>query len=257
MSGISFLSENLFDDAQLTLTTGSENAQFPLVNLKNDSPSVKFRSVGSTAVIEVDLLATRDIEYVAVCADPGAGFLITSATFKTSATNDFSLSTSYNIDLSNQQQIGFKKISTVSHRYVEITLTASGGFTELGKIFIGSAINIPQNSISIGSFEYGYNDRSVVRQNKYGQKFIDKLNTTKTLGGSIEFCTKEEQEIIDNMMIEKGESYPFWMIVDENSDAMNDGNFKLMIYGYAEGDLKWSAAGGQLYSTSIKMKQAI
>lgn len=257
MSGISFLSDNLFDDAELSLTTGSENAQFPLVNLKNDSPSVKFRGIGSTAVIVIDLLVTRDIQYVAVCADPNAGFLITSATFKTSTTNDFSLSTSHTIDLNNQQLIGFKKIPTINHRYVELTLTASGGFTELGKVFVGTAVNIPQNSLSIGSFKYGYNDRSVVRSNKYGQKFIDRLNTTKYLGGSIEFCTREEHETLDNMLLDKGESYPLWMIVDEESEAMNDGNFKLTIYGYVEGNLEWSSAGGQLYTTSINIKQAI
>lgn len=257
MSGINFLSDNLFDDATISLTTGSENAQFPLENLKNDSPSVKFRGVGATAVILIDLLVTRDIQYVAVCADPGAGFLITSASFKTSATTDFSLSTSHTIDLNNQQTIGLKKIDTVSHRYVELTLTASSDFTELGKVFVGTALNIPQNSLSISSFNYGYNDRSKIRLNDYGQKFINKLNTTKTIAGDIEFCTKEEQESIDNMLIDKGESYPLWMIVDENSEAMNDGNFKLAIYGYVEGDLEWSANGGQLYSTSIKVKQAI
>lgn len=257
MSGISFLSENLVDDATLSLTTGTENAQFPLVNIKNDSPSVKFRSVGATAVIVFDLLVTRDIQYVALAADPGAGFLITSASFKTSVTTDFSLSSANTIDLSNQQGIGFKKISTVNHRYVQLTLVGSGGFAEIGKVFIGTSVNLPQNSLSIGSFKYGYNDRSVVRSNKYGQKFIDRLNTTKYLGGTIEFCTQAEQEELDNMLLDKGESYPLWMIVDEESDAMTDGNFKLTIYGYVEGDLEWNASGGQLYSTSINIKQAI
>lgn len=257
MSGISFLADNLYDDADVILTTGAENAQFPLTNLKNDSPSVKFRSVGSTAVLEIDLLVTRDIQYVAIAADPGAGFLISSASFKTSATNDFSLSTVHNIDLSSQQTIGFKKIATVGHRYVEITLNGSGGFAEIGKIFIGEALNIPLNSLSIGSFKYGYKDQATIRRNKYGQKFINTLNKIKSLGGTIEFCTKDEQESIDDMLIEKGESYPIWMIVDEDSEAMNEGNFKLTIYGYVEGDLSWSAAGGQLYSTSINVVQAI
>lgn len=257
MSGITFLSENHFDGASLTLTTGTPNAQFPLSNLQNDSPSVKFRSGGNTGVIEVDLLAAQDITYIAIAADPLTSFTITAATVKTSATTDFSLSTMYTIDLSQQQAIGFKSIPQVNHRYVEITLTGTGGFTELGKVFIGSEINIPQNSISISSFGYSYNDRSSIQANKYGQKFIDTLNQTKSLGGTIEYCTKDEQETIDNMLIYHGKSLPIWMILDENSEAFNDGNFKLMIYGYLNKDNSWSAAGGQLYNVSIEIDQAI
>jgi hypothetical protein len=257
MSGITFLSNNLFDNATLSLTTGSENAQFPLSNLKNDSPSVKFRSVGSTAVILIDLLTTQDIEYVGIASDPADLFLITSASFKTSTTTDFSSSPSYSISISNEHSLGYRQITTVNHRYVELTLVGSGGFTELGKVFVGEGINIPQNSLSISSFSYGYKDMSEIKKNKYAQRFINKLNTVKTLGGDIEFCTKEEQELIDDMLIRHGKNLPFWMIVDPNEDAMNAGNFKLAIYGYMESDIKWSSSGGQLYSTGIDMDQAI
>lgn len=257
MSGITFLSDNLFDNATISLTTGTENAQFPLVNLQNDSPSVKFRGIGNTTVILIDLLTTQDITYVAVAADPANSFLITSATFKTSVTTDFSLSTMYTVDLSNDQGIGFKTIPEVNHRYVQLTLTGTGGFTELGKVFIGEAINIPQNSLSISSFAYGYADRSIIKENRYGQKFIDLINTVKSISGDIEFCTKDEQETIDNMLLDHGQSHPLWIIVDENSEAFNEGNFKLTMYGYMENDISWSASGGQLYNTTINMKQAI
>lgn len=257
MSGISFLSENHFDIATLSLTTGTENAQFPLVNLKNDSPSVKFRGVGNTAVILIDLLTTRDIDYVAICADPNESFLISSASFKTSLTTDFSLSPVNNITLSFEQGIGYKQITEVTHRYVQLTITGTGGFTELGKVFVGKAINIPQNSLSISSFKYGYEDRSVIKSNRYGQKFIDKLNSVKILGGDIEYCTKSEQEIIDDMLIYHGQNKPIWMLVDEANEAMNSGEYKLTIYGYIENEIMWSANGGQIYSTGVNIKQAI
>lgn len=257
MSALKFLVDNYFDEATISLTTGTENAQFPLVNLKNDSPSVKFKGVGNTAVILVDLLTTRDIDYVAVAADPMESFLINSITFKTSTTTDFSLSTMYTVDLSVEQTIGFKEIPEITHRYVEITITGSGGFTELGKVFIGKAVRLQQNSLSISSFKYGYNDRSSTRENKFGQRFIDESNLTKILGGTIEFCTQDEQEELDNIFLSKGQAHPFWMIVDQDSEAMTDGNFKLTIYGYMQNEPSWSAAGGQLYNTSIDLRQAI
>lgn len=257
MSGIKFLSENYFDSADLSMLTGTENAQFPLENLKNDSPSVKFRGIGSTSVILIDLLETRDIDFVAVCADPLESFRITSASFRTSTTVDFSLSPVNVIALSNEQSIGYKEITEVSHRYVELTIVGSGGFTELGKVFVGQAVRLPQNSISISSFSYSYNDRSNTRSNRYGQKFIDKLNQVKSLGGTIEYCTKDEQQALDDMLLRHGESYPLWMIIDSNSDALNEGNFKLTVYGYLSGDISWSASGGQLYTTSIEINQAV
>lgn len=257
MAALKFLSDNLADNATVSLTTGTENAQFPLDNLLNDSPSVKFRSQESVCVILFDLLVTRDIDFVAVAADPLESFLITSVEIKTSTTTDFSMSINYPLDLSEQQAIGYVEIPEATHRYVQVTLTGSGDFTELGKIFIGKALRFELNSISIGSFKYAYKDGSVISQNKYGQKFINKINTVKMLGGDIEFCTKDEQEDIDDMFIEHGRSLPLWMIIDQDSEAMNDGNFKLTIYGYSETDLAWSAAGGQLYTTSVNIRQGV
>jgi hypothetical protein len=257
MSGITFLSENYTDSAEYSITTGTENAQFPLENLRNDSPSVKFRGVGSVAVIVFDLLQTRDIDYIAVAADPLESFLVNTITAKTSVTTDFSSSPVYPIAISMGQTIGYGTFTEVTHRYVELTITGSGGFTELGKVFVGKGLNLPLNSVSIDSFKYQYDDKATIRQNKYGQKFIDKTNQTKVLGGEIQYCTKEEQETLDDMAIRHGESYPLWMILDPNNEAMNEGEFKLMIYGYNEGTISWSASGGQLYSISVQIKQAI
>lgn len=257
MSGITFLSDNLYSEASVSLTTGTENAQFPLSNLKNDSPSVKFRSIGSTAVLLIDLLATRDIDHVAIAADPIESFLITSASFKTSITTDFSLSTSHTIDLSVEQAIGFKSITQVSHRYVELTLIGSGGFTEIGNIFIGKGVNLPLNSYSISSFKYSYSDQANIRRNKYGQRFIDTRNNIKSISGTIEYCTKDEQETLDNMLLEHGQSYPLWVVLDPGSEAINDGKYKLTMYGYMENEISWSASGGQLYTIQIDMRQAI
>jgi hypothetical protein len=247
MSGLIFLSENYTDTADFSLTTGTENAQFPLENLRNDSPSVKFRSIGSTAVILMDLGMTRDIDYIAIAA----------VSVKTSTTTDFSLSTSYPITLSVSQTTGYVQMTEVSHRYVQLTLVGSGGFAELGKVFVGKGIELEFNSLSIDSFNYNSVDRSEVSQNKYGQKFVNVLNKQKEISGSIQYCTKAEQEIVDDVLARHGQSYPLWIIVDKNSDGMNDGANKLSIYGYNEDDIKWSAVGGQHYNISLSIKQAI
>jgi len=257
MAGIKFLSENLFDLGTLSLTTGTANAQFPLDNLKNDSPSIKFRSTGNTAVVEIDLLQTRDIDTIAIAGDPTEGIGVTAATVRTSVTTDFSGSPVDVIDISTTENIGFVSIAEVSHRYVEITFTGSGSFVDLGKIFIGKAISLTQNNISISSFEYSRDDKSRVKSNRYGQKFIDSLPNVKSLGGSIEFATITEHEELDDMFLRHGKTLPLWMLIDETSSGMNDGKFKLTVYGYLSQHPRWSASGGRLYSASLQVVQAV
>jgi len=257
MSGINFLSDNFFKDATKTLTTGTENAQFPVSNLDNDSPSVKFRSNGNTVILEVDLQQTRDIDTLALVGDPTSAFGMTTVTYKTSVTTDFTLSPINVVTLDPSQNMGLSYITEVTHRYVEISFIGQGSYVELGHIFIGKRINLTQNSFSISSFGYGYNDRSKVRTSEYGQKFINELPLVKSLSGTMEFCTKAEQETLDDMFIKHGKHEPLWVIVDKDSEAINEGATKLTAYGYMGGVPSWSASGGQTYNADIEIVAAV
>lgn len=257
MAGINFLSENFTDVADLTITTGAANAQFPLSNIQNVSTAKKFRSTGNTVVIEFDLQQTRDIDTIAIVGDATAQLGVTAVSVKTAVTNDFSGSTPIPITLSSEHNIGYEFITEVSHRFVEVTLTGTGSYVELSNIFIGKRINLTQNSFSISSFRYGYDDNSDVRQNRYGQAFIDELPLRKKLGGTIEFCTKSEQETLDDMFIKHGVHEPLWVIVDPNSDGMNVGQYKLAMYSYLEQVPEWSASGGQTYNASLDLRQVV
>lgn len=255
--GINFLSENLVKSANYELTTGTENAQFPLANISNDATAVKFRSLENDIVIRFDLQQTRTIDAIALHGDTNGTLGMTTASFKTSLTTDFSSSTAQNIPLSGSDLIGYLFLDTpVDHRYVELTLSGSGVFVELSTIFIGERVNIEQNNLSIQSFRYGRSDKSSVLENEYGQRFINKRNTLKFVGGNLEFCTKTEQETLDDMFIRHNRSEPLWVIVDNEGAGMNNGQYKLTVYGYLERVPLWSAAGGQHYSTDIRVNQA-
>jgi hypothetical protein len=257
MSGINFLSENLVDDATITITTGAANAQFPVLNLLNESPSNKFRSTGDTVVLEFDLAQTRDIDTIALVGDPTGTFGVTDLIVKTSVTTDFSGSTPISINLDAERNIGWSFITEVSHRFVEMTFTGTGSFSEVSNIFIGKRINLPQNNLSLGSFRYGYTDKSVARGNDYGQQFIDTRNKIKFISGGIEYATKDEHETLDDMFIRHGRHLPLWMIVDPDSEGMNFGAYKLAIYGYLLRSPRWSASGGQTYNANLRVTEAI
>jgi hypothetical protein len=178
-------------------------------------------------------------------------------TIKTSVTTDFSGSPVIPITLSTEHNIGYDFITSVSHRYVEVTLTGTGSFAEVGRIFIGARTNLADNSLSVSSFRYAYEDRSRISSNRYGQKFIDELPLGKQISGRIEFANQTEQETIDDLYLKHGRHEPIWVIVDPDSDAINEGQFKLAMYSYFESQPVWVASGGQIYSTDVDFRQVV
>lgn len=256
MAGINFLSDNLFKSANVTITTGTANAQFPVSNLQNDSPSIKFRSTGNTVVLEIDLQQLSDIDTLTVIGDPTETFGMTAVTYKTSVTTDFSGSPVYSVTLDPTQNMGYSYITQVTHRFVEVTFTGQGSYVELGGIFIGQRVNIEQNNLSIASFNYGYSDKADTSESPYGQKFINERLLQKSISGTLEYCTKSEQQTLDDLYIKHGRHEPLWMIVDKDGDAINNGDTKLTIYGYFNRIPVWSASGGQTYNSTIRIKAA-
>lgn len=254
--GISFLSDNLLNNGLVSLTTGTENAQFPLENIKNDATAIKFRSQENDVVILVDLQQTRTIDTFAIHGDTGEELGVTSISIKTSLTTDFSTATAIPIPVSAEFLMGYEFIDEVDHRFVEITLSGSGTFCEVSNIFIGKRTTLEQNNISIGSFRYGFTDRSVVSTNTYGQRFVNKRNPLKYVGGNLEFCTKIEQEQLDEIFLRHKRSSPLWMIVDKEGMGMNSGEYKLTVYGYLQVVPQWTASGGQHYTADIRINQA-
>jgi len=257
MSGINFLSNNLLDASSISITAGTANGQFPLSNLQNDSPSLKFRSTTNSVTILVDTGVTQTADTLALVGDPTGTLGVTVATFKNSVTTDFSGSTAHTVTLSSEFNMGLEYITAESGRYWQIELTGNGSYAELGNVYIGERLNLPQNSISIDSFLLENMDKSSFRRNQYGQKFIDLRNKVKVISGSINHCTKDETETLDDLWQVHGKNKPLWVILDKDSEAMNDGGFRLTVYGYLNQMPNWKASGGQLYSTKIRMEQAI
>lgn len=255
--GITFLSDNLVNDSVISLDTGTENAQFPLSNLKIEATAKRFRSLENNVVIIFDLQQTRTINTIALHGDTNNDLGMTSASIRTSLTTDFSSSPVTNIPLSAEHLFGYAYLDTeVDHRYVELTLTGTGVYVELSNIFIGERVEIEQNNLTIDSFRYGYRDNSVTSNNKYDQLFVDKRNSTKFISGALEFCTKSEHQILDDLFKRHQRSESLWMIVDKEGNAMIDGEYKLTVYGYLQDVPLWSAAGGQHYSANIRVNQA-
>lgn len=255
--GITFMSDNLILDAELSITTGAENIQFPLRNLQNVSTVKKFRSDGNSVVVVVDMQQTRSFDAIAVMGDSVGQFGISNVSFKSSMTTDFSGSTAQFIPINASENMGWLFFNEESVRYVELTFSGNGSFVEVGSIFIAKRIVLPQNNISTGSFKYVQADKSNVSKNRYSQRFIDELPSVKSLSGSIQYCTVEEQFELDELFNKHGIHEPLFMVIDQDSAGMTQGKYKLSIYGYLSKSPQWSASGGQLWNTSVTVEQAI
>ena len=255
--GIRFICDNYVNDADITLSEGTSNAQFPLKNLNNPLLGKYARIESNDAKIVFDLKQITSIDSFVVLGNPHHTFGMSNVSFKTAPSTDFSTATSYNIPLNAEQNMGYVFLETpVSHRYVEFTFVGTGSYTEIGHILIGSHIYLPQNNLSIGSFAYGYTDLSTISKNQYNQRFVDKRNLVKTLSGTLEACTKEEMDQIDTMYISKGRHEPIFMVTDIGGNSLINAEYKLSSYGYFESQPSWSAVGGFLYSTSITLESA-
>jgi len=256
MSNIKFLSENLVDNAVMTLNTGTANAQFPLSNLQNESPSLKFKSTTATVKIQFDMITTSAVDSIGLVGDPSETLGFVTANLRHSATTDFSGSPVIPITLSAEFNMGLEFITEVSTRYYELELTGSTN-VELGNIFLGKALSLPKQNYSVGSFTYLHTDNSTIRGNEYGQNFIDIRNLQQKLRGTIEFADKTEMESLDDMFKFHGRHKPVWVIVDSTSAAVTDGVFRFSTYGYFEQFPTWQASGGQHYSATMSIQEAI
>lgn len=256
MAGINILSRNLVDNSDITIDTGTENAQFPLSNIYIDSPAKRTRFDETTVILIFDLQESTEIDSLAIHGDTNNILGITGATYRYSINTDFSSSPVNTINLNSENLVGFDLLSNaVVCRYVELTLTG-GSFVEISNIFIGKRTYLPFQNITKTSFKFEYMDKSNIDVNDYGQVFVDKRNQIKSLSGSLDYCTPDEMDEIDEILKRHGKSSPFWIIVDENSESITDALYRLSIYGYSQKNPTWKKESGLLWSTSLTLIQA-
>lgn len=256
MSGINFLSRNLFDNSEVTVDTGTVNAQFPVSNLFIDSPAKKTRFIDTTVVLVIDLKESTEVDSVAVHGDTNDNLGITGATYRYSINTDFSSSPVNTVTLNAENRLGFSLLETpVVCRYIELTLTG-GSLVELSNLFIGKRVYMQYQNITKTTFKFDYIDKSNIDTNDYGQVFVDKRNMIKGLSGSIDHALPDEFNQIDEILRRHGKSSPLWIIVDQENGSITEALYRLSIYGYLTKSPQWKKESGLLWNTPISLMQA-
>lgn len=255
MSKLTFLSENFVDDATLSIITGTEDAQFPLSNLKDIRTTKVFRASENTVEVQIDLLLAQTVNAFAVVGSSTDGLGFTSLTIKGSPSTDFSGSTAVTIDLNAENNFGFKLFDDSPFRFWKLEFTGTGSFTEVSNIFLGQKEQFDNNSFSISSFRYTNNDNSRVKFNTFGQPFIDKRSRLKTISGTIQHMNTAEFDLLNEIINRHGKTEPIWILTDPTGESATDGEFLFSIYGLFSRipDIRYS--GYALYNASLNIGQ--
>lgn len=252
MSKATFLSDNYFLDANISLLTGTENSQFPLSNLKHTFSTKVFRSNEDEVSILIDLQQSRHVDYICLRGSCIEGLGLTNATIVGSSSLIFG--TPEELEISQKYNIGMKKLNAAL-RYWKLTLTGVE-YVELGNIFIGPMVQMDDNNISQG-FSYQLNTNSVVQKNLVGQRFIDTYGTQKLMSGEIKLANATEFEQINSIHEQIGENIPLWFILDENEDmSIQDAKFKFSGMFYVK-DLVWKQVIYMYWDCVLNFEEAL
>lgn len=206
-----------------TVTPSTENAQFPVANIKDDRRTKVYRSTSNSDNIVFDLGATEDVDAVCIAPDWRNGFGFTAITIEANATDvwtspaftqSFSFDSTYGTGITEFS-------STQSYRFWRLVITSSLGYCELGNVFIGPKVDITTNGISEGIL-FQNNDIVKTSTTEYGQEFYDVIAQRKEITG-LRYSTMNTSEItqffgiIDNVRTIN----PFWVRF-KNLDSILD-----------------------------------
>lgn len=258
MSNLTFLTNNRLLEGEVSMITGTENAQFPLKNIKHAFTTKVFRSNEGYVELLIDLKATDDINAFAIVGSSVNGLGFGDVKLQGSLSTDFTGSPVIPVDVSANHNFGFALFEPEgAFRFWKLTFTNTGGdYVEVSNLYLGDKTEIVTNGITTESFKYSNEDNLNISANKYGQKFIDKFNNIKTLEGEVKFVNAEEFDLLNDMYIQTGQHLPVWALVDPEGQMGEDSEFMFSGYFYFGKDLKWQLAAPFLYNVKINLIEA-
>lgn len=259
MCKLTFLSENYVEDPIITIQAqnGVVGERFPVENITHPFTTKMFRSESSSVEVFIDLKQTREVDSFAITGNNITGMGFNNVVLFGSGSTDFSSSTPIFLNLNKEHNFGFKLFdNSTFFRFWKILFVGATEI-EVSNLFLGKKIQLDQNGISQSSFNYNLSDNSSVANNRYGQSFVDQRNRIKFMSGDIEFCNKEEFEIINDIWLYHGNFRPLWIIVDPLGSLANDGEYLFSMYCYFDEAIEWTTVGPSLFNTTLELRQVV
>ncbi len=247
-----FGTDNLMDDATLSIITGAANAQFPLNNMLIPITSKPFRSTGSSVDFLIDTGTITPIDTFMVVGDNTVGLGVDTISIYGSTTTDFSGSTEIVIDLSAENNFGFKEFTSVNFRYWKVELNGSV-YCEISNIYLGASQTLSTNAIALGSFKYVVKENVNIKENKYGNRFITQYNTRKSLVGDFKLLNDTEYTVIREIFNDSKRSTPLWFITAPSDEIGTDSKYIYSGFFYLNKDTNFNNTNFKLWSTQLNL----
>ena len=273
MANITFLSENHMLESQVTVTTGTTNAQFPVDNIKSDFTTKQARIApaifgSSPQKLGVRLLFQLEsdemIDTIALVPNSITGFGFGSVSYKLSLTNSFDPDASTpvvnTIDLSSKYDFAIGQNEAELAKFVELTFEGVAGFAEISKIFIGKRLTL-STSFSQSSFARTINRNDDVTENAFGNRFVDIRNSRATIAGTLPLLEQTDLNIIEDLYARHNGFIPIWVLVDPDSLLFDEagalGRFRLSQYSYFNNVFSHGFIGGGFFDVGMEFVEAI
>ena len=226
MTCANFYPLNHIEESYTRITSNSENSFFPLANLKNVLSTKLFRTQVGTTTAEVvfDFRSLKDVDAAIIQAPTVGTFGFSGAvTVEANGTNNFT-SPAFTTTITPNYSLGLGITvfgSTESYRFWRVSVSTTSQYVELGNIYLGPKVTLSNNNIDFG-WKYDLDDRSSMATNRYGQKYIDKINDQIKITARYRLLTTEELETLLNVFDFAGQNYPIYFEVDPGEMIISD-----------------------------------
>jgi len=237
-----------------TATANSQNTFYPASNLLLNPTYKEYRNTTNTANIVFDCEQPQPADTLFLCGNNGTSVLaLTSFVLKAnpvdSGWNTPAFSVSHTVTADEQENgIVFKEFATQSFRFWRIEVENVGdSYVGLSNIFIGSSSTI---DIAIG-YSFSRESLSNVSQGRYGQKFIDKVNTVKVFDCEVTAMNEVEKQVLDDIVDYADIDTPIWINLDTTDDNLE------VAYVQFEENPTMENLAYRLYSTSFTLREVV
>lgn len=220
-------SENLI--YQALITASSENMQFPLSNILDPRRSKVYRSTAMETILYFDFKETSEIDAFMVVDDKRNGFGISNIDLEFYATSNWALADDLEtIEISSKYGIGYKEFPKKEFRFCKMTLNSSLDYCELSNLFIGKKLELGR-SINFG-WNIKNNDLSKKTVNRYGQVFVDSINSQKIINCRLSLLDKDQIDKIYSWLDYYSEIKPFFVRIGCDNMINDNRRFSGMVY---------------------------
>lgn len=250
---IKFYVYNEIDNGVLTAST--ENATFPLSNLKDPRRTKTYRSNTNSDSVVLDMGGFKPIDSFFMVDHTFNGFNLATLTLEFNSTNVWTspaLSIPITIDYINGVAL-YDFPTPVTYRFCRFVMSSVSGFCELPKLFLGL-----RSTYSFVDFSYPLNfqinDLSTVTKNRYGQKFIDEVGTQRNIRANIDYIPKDDIDDFLEWLTVVSITKPFFINFD-NGQMSTDIN-KFNGYYFLNGEPSLQFNSGLYWNLSMNLEEA-